>query len=182
MSYEKENALGFAELRAEGKGSRAKALGIAGEHPAVDAPPDRVRDRISTHVPAVAVPADVHRAEHAVGVTDIEDVGPPIGEQNPFLAVRLARYERVHLAERGLGLVAELLEDRGVKRRLHELRVANLRLLHRLLGLAAEPLLEVVAEEEDLDRSIRSDIDHDLLSRHERFGSRRYRDRADNCK
>lgn len=92
--------------------------GIAREDAAAVAPRVVVEDA-SDHVPAVADPADVDGAEHAVHVLHIEDVGVAVREQLTIFAVRLRKEKRPDIREGGrdLRLTTEHRDDLAVAHR-----------------------------------------------------------------
>lgn len=126
----------------------------AREHLATAVPRVRKRDRAGSDVPApvVGVPAAANRPEILVGVANVEDVRPPVGEQNTRLAVRLLADQVEDVSQMGLDhlLSTELPNDRLVDRVLAEPVNPQRPRRHVDLDLppAEEPLGEVVPEPE----------------------------------
>jgi len=98
-------------------------------------------------VPAITAPVDVHDAEHAVSVADVEDVRPPVGEQYSLFAARLALHEPPDLdqGDPGLLFATEVGDDLAVGGGPDERTGDEPATRHVLLHLAGEPLGEVGA-------------------------------------
>jgi len=111
-------------------------------------PPARVLDRAGLDVPAAAAgaPVGVDRPEVALVVADVGDVRPAVGEQWPGLALPLLREQSEELTQRDLALVGEFRDDRGVERPFEQLVDLDLSGFRSAFFLAAEVLLEAVAE------------------------------------
>lgn len=101
-----------------------------------------------TDVPADVAPVHVDRAKHTSAIRDVEDVRPPIGDQDSSFAVGLERHEVPNLCQSGFGfrLTAQLGDDGAVHGLPPQFREAKGLLADRILDLAEEPSAEVVAE------------------------------------
>ena len=148
---------------------------------AATAPPVRVPNRNGEDIPAVAVPEHADRAKGTRAITNIEDIGRAVVQENTNFALPLQSHEIEHLGESRfrLLLTTEFSDDGSVLRRLEELSVAESSRSLRLLCRATKPCLEVVADVADLDRSFRAQVQPEVFAHDERLWTPRNIDSAD---
>ena len=125
QNLEKRKTLGGKDVNRGSKVTRNKGTkglssrGIAGENAAASEPLVRTLNRTRAHVPATAVglPAHKHGTDNSVDVPNVEDVRPPIVEQNSFLAMTLKLHKGVKLGQGRLRflLPVQFGEDRTIQ-------------------------------------------------------------------
>jgi len=121
-------------------------------------------------VPALVerAPADVHGPDVTIDANHVENVGVATGEKNTTLTTRLILHQFPDVSEsRDLAPYPKFSSDQGVDRRPDQGVNGQSGGLDTLLNLAEEILLEVIADEANLDDGRLRNVDPEAVCGHE---------------